>query len=339
MEKKDASLYYKIGVVGILILALALVLIIKFGRTGAEAGNKAIATRSLDTGQIAVDSVGQEEDTTEIGTVESKPQLSGHILAVVNGEEVTLTALNGEFNALPLKAKEYFKNDKAGFLEELIIKRLLLQDAQHKKIFELSDYKTAVAKNPAQKEQLMINILLRELVANVTIVESELREFFDRNNDQFPDGNYESIKEQVRRKALEEKQRSVIEEHIGELQANAAIVRNREWIREQEAAVADNPVSIALKSGRPVVADFGRGTCIPCKMMLPILEKLQKEYAGRAEILILDIGEYSQLSRKYRVMMIPTQIFFDSSGKEVSRHQGFMAEEDIVAQLKLMAVE
>ena len=103
--------------------------------------------------------------------------------------------------------------------------------------------------------------------------------------------------------------------------------------------VTKNPLANALKSGKPVLADFGRGTCIPCKMMQPILEKLQKEYAGKAEILILDIGEYPVLSKEYHLMVIPTQIFFDSSGKEVNRHLGFMPEDEIVAQLKVMGVE
>ena len=73
--------------------------------------------------------------------------------------------------------------------------------------------------------------------------------------------------------------------------------------------------------------------------MQPILEKLQKDYVGKAEILILDVGEYASLSRKYRIMLIPTQIFFDANGKEVHRHQGFMSEADLVAQLKKMGVE
>ncbi len=339
MGKKAANLYYKIGIVGVLILAIALALLIKIGRTGVQTDKIAVVAENTDTEQLPIDSVGQDQAAAEVTAVESKPPLSGNVLAIVNGEELTLTALNQEFNALPLQAREYFKDDKAGFLEELIIKRLLLQDARRKKISELSEYKTASTQNSAQKEQLMINILLRELVANVSVTESEMREFFDRNKDQFPHSDYESVKEQVRSNALEEKQRLFIEGYVNELQANAAIVRNGEWIKEQEAAIADNPLSRALRSGRPVVADFGRGTCIPCKMMLPILEKLQKEYAGRAEILILDVGEYASLSRKYRVMMIPTQIFFDSSGREVNRHQGFMAEEDIVAQLKKMGVE
>lgn len=106
-----------------------------------------------------------------------------------------------------------------------------------------------------------------------------------------------------------------------------------------EMQVADDPLSNALRTRRPVLADFGRGTCIPCRMMQPILEKLQKEYAGKVEILIVDVGEHGALAKKYRIMIIPTQIFFDSTGKEVMRHQGFMAEEDIIAQLKLMGAE
>ncbi|MDH4210239.1 MAG: thioredoxin domain-containing protein [candidate division WOR-3 bacterium] len=353
--KKAINTYYKIGIVITVIIIVVFVIILKsvtsdrqrevehIGDSEVGMDSTAMYHSQLDTSL----SDNRSEAVTDVDSLQKKqgepegesPTPARNVLATVNGEELTLTALNKEFNALPPQAKEYFKDDKAGFLEELIVKRLLLQDARRKKISERSEYKTASAQNSAQKEQLMINILLRELVANVSITESELREFFDRNKDQFPHRDYESLKEQVRPNALEEKQRLVIEGYINELQANAAIVRNGEWIKEQEAAIADNPLSRALRSGRPVVADFGRGTCIPCKMMLPILEKLQKEYAGRAEILILDVGEYASLSRKYGVMMIPTQIFFDSSGREVNRHQGFMAEEDIVAQLKKMGVE
>ena len=109
---------------------------------------------------------------------------------------------------------------------------------------------------------------------------------------------------------------------------------------EQETtAVALDPLAAARRSGRPVVADLGRGTCVPCKMMEPILKKLQEDYEGRAEILILDIDEFPGLTRELRIAIIPTQIFFDASGSEVGRHQGFMPEEDIVRQLKMMGVE
>lgn len=110
-------------------------------------------------------------------------------------------------------------------------------------------------------------------------------------------------------------------------------------VEPETTAVALDPLAAALRSGRPVVADFGRGTCVPCKMMEPILKKLQQDYEGRAEILILDIDEYASLTREYRIMVIPTQIFFDASGQEVERHQGFMPEADIIARLRSMGIE
>jgi thioredoxin 1 len=38
-------------------------------------------------------------------------------------------------------------------------------------------------------------------------------------------------------------------------------------------------------------------------------------------------------------MGIPTQIFFDATGKEVSRHTGFFAKDKIIEQFKTMGVE
>ena len=104
------------------------------------------------------------------------------------------------------------------------------------------------------------------------------------------------------------------------------------------AGQADNPLAIALTSGQPVVADFGRGTCIPCKMMKPILDELKQTYKGRAEVLFFDIGEYRDLTAQYKINLIPTQIFFDKTGKEVWRHEGFLEKEKITAKLTELGV-
>ncbi|UCD19890.1 MAG: thioredoxin family protein [candidate division WOR-3 bacterium] len=109
--------------------------------------------------------------------------------------------------------------------------------------------------------------------------------------------------------------------------------------KDSAHAAAADPLENAMKKGLPVVADFGRSTCIPCKMMLPILERLEHELEGKASVLIIDIRKYSTLSREYKITLIPTQIFFDSNGDEVFRHQGFMSEEEILLQLKEMGME
>ena len=89
-----------------------------------------------------------------------------------------------------------------------------------------------------------------------------------------------------------------------------------------------------LVSGKPTIIDLGARTCIPCKKMAPILEGLSKEYKGKANVLFIDLREDEDAGDRFKVRMIPTQIFFDAKGKEVKRHIGFMDKDDIVKELK-----
>jgi len=93
-------------------------------------------------------------------------------------------------------------------------------------------------------------------------------------------------------------------------------------------------VNQTLVSGKPSVIDLGARTCIPCKKMAPILEGLSKEYNGKANVLFIDVHEDSAAADRFKVRMIPTQIFFDAKGKEVGRHIGFMDKADILKGLK-----
>lgn len=103
------------------------------------------------------------------------------------------------------------------------------------------------------------------------------------------------------------------------------------------AAAADSP-EIPAK-GMVTMIDLGADRCIPCKMMAPILEKVKKDYEGRAFIHFYDVWKDRTPADRYRIRVIPTQIFFDKDGKEVSRHEGFMSEADIVAKLKSLGVK
>ncbi|MCX8035588.1 MAG: thioredoxin family protein [Candidatus Sumerlaeia bacterium] len=84
----------------------------------------------------------------------------------------------------------------------------------------------------------------------------------------------------------------------------------------------------------PRLLDIGAGKCIPCKMMAPILDGLKKEYEGRMDVVVIDLTEHPEASRFYDISLIPTQIFYDASGKELWRHEGFIAKEDILAKWK-----
>ena len=97
-----------------------------------------------------------------------------------------------------------------------------------------------------------------------------------------------------------------------------------------------NPLQEAFQTQRPVVADFGRGTCVPCKMMAPILEDLKQEYKGKAEVIFIDIREHPGLTREKGIRVIPTQIFYTSTGEEVKRHTGFMDESALVQEIEAL---
>jgi thioredoxin 1 len=87
-------------------------------------------------------------------------------------------------------------------------------------------------------------------------------------------------------------------------------------------------------TGLPRLVDLGAGKCIPCKKMAPILDELKDEYAGRLEVIFIDVWQDKDAAQKYGIESIPTQIFFDPAGKELFRHEGFFAKEDILAQWK-----
>jgi thioredoxin 1 len=72
--------------------------------------------------------------------------------------------------------------------------------------------------------------------------------------------------------------------------------------------------------------------------MAPILEELKKEYAGKMNVEFIDVWENEAAGKEYNVEMIPTQIFYDASGKELFRHTGFFGKEDILAKWKELGV-
>ena len=98
------------------------------------------------------------------------------------------------------------------------------------------------------------------------------------------------------------------------------------------------PAGTVPVKGMVTMVDLGADSCVPCKMMAPIIEKLEKSYRGKAAIVFIDVWKDKEPAKRFGIRAIPTQIFFDKDGREIYRHTGFMGEADIVAQLKKMGV-
>ena len=89
------------------------------------------------------------------------------------------------------------------------------------------------------------------------------------------------------------------------------------------------------------MVDLGAKTCVPCKLMAPILEELKAEYKGRAEIIFIDVWDQANngKAKAFKIMAIPTQIFYDKHGKETFRHLGFFSKKAIVNKLEELLKE
>ncbi|TLM68132.1 MAG: thioredoxin family protein [Deltaproteobacteria bacterium] len=104
-------------------------------------------------------------------------------------------------------------------------------------------------------------------------------------------------------------------------------------------SASEADVTRALASGRPTLVDLGAGSCASCKQMAPILEELAATYRDRANVLFVDVREDAAAGKRFRIQMIPTQIFYDARGREVSRHVGFLERADLVKGLQGAGLE
>lgn len=121
----------------------------------------------------------------------------------------------------------------------------------------------------------------------------------------------------------------------------AAIVRIKQGKQTEAVQSLATPAVAAeiAASGLPRLVDLGADKCIPCKMMAPILEELREQYKGSLDVVFLDVWKNPNVSRQYGIQVIPTQIFYDATGKERFRHEGFFSKEDILAKWKELGVD
>ena len=84
----------------------------------------------------------------------------------------------------------------------------------------------------------------------------------------------------------------------------------------------------------PKLWDFWATWCPPCKELKPTIEALEKEYEGRIEIRSINVDENKELAQKFEVKAIPTLVFLDAKGNELSRIVGLTQKDTIVGRFK-----
>lgn len=66
--------------------------------------------------------------------------------------------------------------------------------------------------------------------------------------------------------------------------------------------------------GLPIIVDYGSDSCIPCKEMAPVLEKMNEDMQGVAFVKFVDVWKYPEATENVPIQVIPTQILFHADG-------------------------
>lgn len=106
------------------------------------------------------------------------------------------------------------------------------------------------------------------------------------------------------------------------------------------ASAASEPAALPAvpAPGMVTMLDLGATECIPCKMMVPVLEDMRTEYAGRAAVLFIDVWKHPDQGQRFGIQSIPTQIFYDAQGREAGRHVGFLDRDGVRAMFAKLGV-
>ena len=94
-------------------------------------------------------------------------------------------------------------------------------------------------------------------------------------------------------------------------------------------------VPVKPKEITPLVTfiELGAESCIPCRMMQPVMKEISGEYKGTVKVIFIDLYKDKEAAQKYGVRVMPTQVFLDAQGREFFRHEGFYPKAEIEKML------
>ncbi len=98
--------------------------------------------------------------------------------------------------------------------------------------------------------------------------------------------------------------------------------------------ITDANAQEIIASGKPVIIDFWATWCGPCVAMGPIVDDLAAEYDGKVVIGKYNVDEENDLSTEYRIMSIPTFLFFKDGKKVDIRLAGSQSRETMKAKIE-----
>ncbi len=261
------------------------------------------------------------------------------VLAQVNDEKITVEQFNRELEKVESPLKEMLRENPQELLEGIIMNRVFLQEAKKQGLTPpIKTYKDTDKSALSPEEALIGELIKKKFSTPPTVTKEEIKTFYPLLKDRLGGKPLEQVSPIIEQFIREMKQQEEMKQYVTELRTSAKVeidqIRLQKIAAKPPGSNTEDDLKKALTNGKPLLVDFGANSCLPCRQIRPILKELGKEYAGKAEILIIDVYKYQHLAREYKIQALPTLVFFDSKGKEVFRHPGAMNKDQIVAKLK-----
>jgi thioredoxin 1 len=264
---------------------------------------------------------------------------SRQALAQVNSEKITVEQFNKELSKLEDPLRQMYQEEPSQFIEGMIVKTLLLQEAKKQGISPpVKTFKDTEKESQSPDEILITELVRKKFSSPPTVTREEIKNFYALFKDRMEGKTLDQVSPLIEQIIREGKQQEELGKFVNELRNGAKIEIDQDRLKKIAAkppeSNTEDEFKKAITGGKPTLVDFGANSCVPCRQMRPILKEVSKEYAEKAAVLVIDVYKYQNLAREHKIQLIPTLVFFDSKGTEVFRHMGVMEKEKIVAKLK-----
>jgi thiol-disulfide isomerase/thioredoxin len=245
-------------------------------------------------------------------------EMPATVLLKIEGIEIKAAEIEQLLQQAGAELQPQLEKNRFYVLEQQASQRIIVREAR------------ALPGAPAElPDDQAVQRLFNELTAKASVSEAEVRAFYDANKEMVGGTPFEQVAEAIKQLLLQNKQSDAVQEYLAALEKRLSIQVNEQWVKSQYALARDNPVDRARGSGKPTLIEFGAAGCVPCDMMQPILDKLRKEFPARLNVVFVHVGEEKVLAARFGIRAIPVQVFYDRDGKEVFRHEGFLAEPEV----------
>jgi len=253
------------------------------------------------------------------------------ILLQSGSVKITQKDLDADIAKYPEAIKTQLKNNGFFALEQLATEKLLTGEAK--------SWAEQNNRKPDGDRDELLKAYFDALTANIVVTDQELKSFYEENKSMMGTATFDQVRDQMKEYLLGQKRQEAVDAHIKSIGERSPIEVGKSWTARQYLLAMNNPVDKARKSRKPTLVDFGADGCRPCDMMTPILDSLKKEYAGRVNVVFVHVRKEQILAARYGIQSIPTQMFFDKDGREVSRHVGFYPREEILSKLGELGID